>query len=108
MSSLFLIGFGLVFQIPLIIFVLVMFGVVTPETLGRYRRHAFVAIIVIAAMITPTGDPINLMIMAVPMYILFEIGLWVSRIFLRKRTVPEQEQEQITPSDPPLPPTPHS
>lgn len=81
-SSWFLLGFGLVFQTPMVIFLLVFIGIVTPDLLARYRRHAFVAILIISSILTPTGDPVNLMIMAIPMYILFEIGLWVSRVLI--------------------------
>ncbi|MEM1010577.1 MAG: twin-arginine translocase subunit TatC, partial [Myxococcota bacterium] len=52
----------------------------------QYRRHAFVLILVISAVLTPTGDPVNLMIMAVPMYILFELGLLATKLFLKQDT----------------------
>lgn len=80
LSSWFLLGFGLIFQTPLIILLLTSSGLVSPDLLRKYRRHAFVAILLIAAILTPTGDPVNLMIMALPMYILFEIGLWLSTV----------------------------
>lgn len=87
LSSWFLLGFGLIFQTPLVIFLIVISGVITAEELGKYRRHAFVVILVISAVLTPTGDPVNLMIMAIPMYILFELGLWAARLYLRSRPV---------------------
>lgn len=93
LSSWFLLGFGLIFQTPLAIFLVVISGMITAEELGRYRRHAFVIILVIAAVLTPTGDPVNLMIMAIPMYILFELGLWVARIYLRSQPSPGNDPE---------------
>ncbi len=80
-SMWFLIGFGFVFQTPIVIFFLTGIGLFSVETLRKYRRHAFVVILVIAAVLTPTGDPVNLMIMALPMYILYEIGLLASKLY---------------------------
>lgn len=76
---------GVVFELPVIIYVLAFLGVVTTAQLGKYRRFALVAVVVIAALITPTGDPINLLLLAVPMYLLYEVGVILSR-FVPKRT----------------------
>jgi sec-independent protein translocase protein TatC len=75
---------GIVFELPVIIYVLAFLGVVTTAQLGRYRRFALVAVVIIAALITPTGDPINLLLLAVPMYLLYEVGVILSR-FVPKR-----------------------
>jgi sec-independent protein translocase protein TatC len=76
---------GVVFELPVIIYVLAFLGVVTTAQLGRYRRFALVAVVIVAALITPTGDPINLLLLAVPMYLLYEVGVILSR-FVPKRT----------------------
>jgi sec-independent protein translocase protein TatC len=76
---------GVVFELPVIIFVLAFLGVVTTQQLGKYRRFALVAVVIIAALITPTGDPINLLLLAVPMYLLYEVGIILAR-FAPKRT----------------------
>lgn len=76
---------GIVFELPVIIFVLAFLGVVTTAQLGKYRRFAAVAVVIIAALITPTGDPINLLLLAVPMYLLYEVGVFLSR-FVPKRS----------------------
>jgi sec-independent protein translocase protein TatC len=76
---------GVVFELPVIIYVLAFLGVVTPQQLGKYRRFALVAVVIIAALITPTGDPINLLLLAVPMYLLYEVGIILSR-FVPKRS----------------------
>ncbi len=94
LSSWFLLGFGLIFQTPLVIFLICVAGIITPEQLGMYRRHAFVAILAVAAVLTPTGDPLNLMIMAIPMYILFELGLLVSRLYLRNQPSWEDDDNE--------------
>jgi sec-independent protein translocase protein TatC len=75
---------GVVFELPVIIYVLAFLGVVTTAQLRTYRRFAAVAVVVIAALITPTGDPINLLLLAVPMYLLYEVGVILSR-FVPKR-----------------------
>lgn len=75
---------GVVFELPVIIYVLAFLGVVTTRQLGQYRRFALVAVVIIAALITPTGDPINLLLLAVPMYLLYEVGVILSR-FTPKR-----------------------
>ena len=62
-----LLGFGIVFELPVVIAFLSMIGLVSWKTLAKYRRHAVVVNVAIAAIITPTGDPFNLAMMAVPM-----------------------------------------
>jgi sec-independent protein translocase protein TatC len=75
---------GVVFQLPIIIYVLAFIGVVTAQQLGSYRRYALVAVVIIAAVITPTGDPVNLLLLAIPMYMLYELGIVLAR-FVPKR-----------------------
>ncbi|HVI96877.1 MAG TPA: twin-arginine translocase subunit TatC [Anaeromyxobacter sp.] len=79
-----LLGFGVVFEVPVIIAFLAMIGVVQASTLAKYRRHAIVLNTIIAAVITPTGDPLNLALMAVPMCIFYEIGIILARILGKK------------------------
>jgi sec-independent protein translocase protein TatC len=79
---------GVVFQLPAIIFLLARLGVVTAEQLARTRRYAVVVITIIAALITPTGDPYNLLLLAVPMYLLYELGILLAR-FVPKKKEPE-------------------
>ncbi|WP_245860541.1 twin-arginine translocase subunit TatC [Candidatus Chloroploca asiatica] len=75
---------GIVFELPVIIYVLAFLGVVTASQLAKYRRFAFLAVVIIAALITPTGDPINLALLAIPMYLLYELGAIMAR-FVPKR-----------------------
>jgi sec-independent protein translocase protein TatC len=81
-----LLGFGVVFELPVIIAFLAMIGVVTAATLSKYRRLAIVVNTIIAAIITPTGDPLNLALMAVPMCLFYEIGIILARILGKRRT----------------------
>ena len=71
---------GVVFQIPIVLFTLARFGIVTPRFLARFRRYAIVLAFVAAAIITPTFDPVNQVLVAVPIIILYEIGIVLARI----------------------------
>ena len=82
-----LLGFGLVFEVPVIIAFLAMVGLVTADFLAKYRRHAIVVNTLLAAIITPTGDPLNLALMAVPMCLFYEIGIILARILGKKKPV---------------------
>jgi len=71
---------GVVFQIPIVLFTLARFGIVTPRFLARFRRYAIVLAFVAAAIITPTFDPVNQVLVAVPIIILYEIGIVLARL----------------------------
>jgi sec-independent protein translocase protein TatC len=79
-----LLGFGVVFEVPVVIAFLSMVGLVHWKTLARYRRVAVVVNLVAAALITPTGDPLNLAMMAIPMILFYEIGIVLARILGKK------------------------
>ena len=76
---------GLTFQMPIIIFVLSKVNIVTPKFMRDYRRHAFVVIVVLAAIITPSPDPFSMMIVAIPLYILYELSINVSANVEKRR-----------------------
>jgi sec-independent protein translocase protein TatC len=84
-----MIAFGLVFELPLIITFLSMLGIVDTKFLRKYRRHAIVLNTLIAAIVTPTGDPFNLALMAVPMMACYELGVLGAWIFGKKKPAPE-------------------
>ena len=84
-----LLGFGVVFELPVIIVFLSMIGVVSWRTLAKYRRIAIVVNVIVAAIITPTGDPLNLALMAVPMIAFYEIGIVLARVLGKKPAVGE-------------------
>jgi sec-independent protein translocase protein TatC len=84
-----LLGFGVVFEVPVIIAFLAMIGVVNAAQLSKFRRVAIVVNTIGAAIITPTGDPINLALMAVPMIVFYEIGIILARV-LGKKPAPSQ------------------
>jgi sec-independent protein translocase protein TatC len=80
-----LLGFGIIFEVPVIIAFLSMVGLVSADFLAKYRRHAIVLNTTLAAIITPTGDPFNLALMAVPMILFYEIGIILARILGKKK-----------------------
>ncbi len=79
-----LIGMGAVFELPILIFFLSRLGIVTPRFLLRHFRIAIVVIMVLAAVITPTGDALTMTIFSAPMIVLYLIGVAVAWIFGRK------------------------
>lgn len=79
------VGIGVLFQMPLLVMVLARIGIVTARFLRKYRRHAFVIILIAAAIITPSTDPFSLTIVTIPLYALFEASIIVaSRINKRQ------------------------
>lgn len=86
---------GLLFQLPIVIFFLTKVGIVTPQLLRTYRKHAVVAILVIGAVITPSSDPLSLSLISIPLYFLYEISIFISRIELKRKQKREQEEEKL-------------
>ena len=78
--------FGIVFELPIVMFLLTKVGLVNHTSLSRIRKPALMVIVLASAIITPTADPINLALMAVPLYFLFEIGILLSRLAGRGAT----------------------
>lgn len=78
-------GIGVLFQMPLLVMVLARIGIVTGSFLRKYRKHAFIIILIAAAIITPSTDPFSLTIVTIPLYLLFEASVVIaSRIEKRK------------------------
>lgn len=76
---------GIVFELPMLSFFLTKIGLLTPNFLRRYWRHAIVVIIILSAIITPTTDPVSMMLLAIPLFLLYEISIWISKISLGKK-----------------------
>src|SRR3989441_10524063 len=85
----FLLVFGLMFELPLAITLLARLGWVDAVMLRRYWKWALVGSFVVAAILTPTPDPFNQSIMAVPMYAFYELGVVGARLFGKKTPAPE-------------------
>jgi sec-independent protein translocase protein TatC len=71
---------GVSFETPLLIFFLAKLGIVTPEVLSRYRKYAILVIAVLAAVITPTPDPFNMLLVMAPLILLYEIGILLAKL----------------------------
>lgn len=85
-----MIGVGIVFETPIIIMVLTRMGLVTPQWLAARRKLWIVLAFVIAALITPTFDPINQSIIAIPLIILLELSILLARIVYKKKKEPPE------------------
>jgi sec-independent protein translocase protein TatC len=86
-----LVGFGLSFELPLVMVILARLGILEQKVVSEHRRHAVVGLLALAACVTPTSDPFNLGLMFVPLYALFELGLagmgWAER-HAQKQAIP--------------------
>ena len=80
-----LLWMGVVFETPIVLFFLSRIGVVSPQQLGRQRRYAIVVAFILGALITPTFDPINQTLVALPIIVLYEVGIWLSKIGAKQR-----------------------
>ena len=92
-----LLWMGLAFETPLVMYLLASLGIVTPRMLGRFRRYWVVVAFVLAAIITPTFDPFNQVLVAAPLLVLYELGVQLARLARRdgRRTA------ALTPFSPP-------
>lgn len=79
-----LLGAGLVFELPMLSFFLSTIGILTPKFMRKYRRHAVVTILILSAILTPGTDPVSQLLLAIPLVILYEISILVSKIFQKK------------------------
>ncbi len=86
----FIFGFGLTFELPLILALLSYLRLVRASFLTRNRRYAVLVIAIVAAVVTPTPDVFNMSLMGVPLYILFEVGIILVKIIERKRLEAER------------------
>jgi len=75
---------GLVFELPMISFFLSKLGILTPAFMRKYRRHAIVIILILAAFLTPGADPVSQVILAVLLVLLYEISIFISKISAKK------------------------
>jgi len=88
----FILAFGVVFELPVLIFFLTRFGIITTDTLAKHRRYSILLAFILAAFLTPTPDAFNQTLMAIPIVLLYEVGIWISKIF-NKKTKGDTEEE---------------
>jgi len=80
-----LLSLGIVFELPILIFFLTLFGIVTPGFLWRNFRYAILVIAVVAAIVTPTPDAMTMLVFMMPMVALYFVGIGVSAMVMRKK-----------------------
>jgi sec-independent protein translocase protein TatC len=81
----FILAFGAVFELPIIIIFATRMGLVTTKTLAKNRKYAVLIAFIVAAILTPTPDAFNQILMAIPMILLYEVGILAARIFVRSK-----------------------
>ncbi|MDK2972965.1 MAG: sec-independent protein translocase protein TatC [Candidatus Sumerlaeota bacterium] len=84
-----MLSFGIVFEFPVVVLLLTRLGIVSVDTLAAKRKHIFVSLLVVAAFVTPTGDPFTLAAMSIPLYLLFELALLLGRRPIKREPDPE-------------------
>ena len=89
---------GIAFETPLIMYLLAQLGIVNARILSRFRRYWVVIAFILAAIITPTFDPVNQALVAVPLLALYELGLVLARLAGRSR---RRNTEALIPFSPP-------
>ena len=72
--------FGIIFEIPVVSWLLAIFGLLKASWMSQYRRHAVIAILILAAAITPTGDALTLIIVALPIWLLYEVSILIVKM----------------------------
>lgn len=75
---------GIVFELPIVIYFLSKIGIVTPQFMRTYRKHAIVIILIVAAIITPSPDVTSQILVAIPLYLLYEISIFVSVMVVKQ------------------------
>ena len=74
---------GIVFEIPILSWLFAKLGFISADFMKRYRRHAVVIILIVAAVITPTSDIFTLSLVALPMWLLYEVSIWIVKRAVR-------------------------
>ena len=80
-----MLAFGVGFEFPIVLLFLQLAGIVEPEQLSAVRRYAIIGIVVLVAVITPSGDPITLAALAIPLYVFYELSIVVGSFLTRSR-----------------------
>jgi sec-independent protein translocase protein TatC len=91
LSLKFLLGFGVSFQLPVFLFFMTKIGIVNARMLSKHRRYAILIIFILAAVLTPSPDAITQTLMALPLMVLYEVGIVVSRFAAKKPVSADEE-----------------
>lgn len=87
-------GCGLLFQLPVVMYFLTKMGIISPTFLRTYRKHAIVVILIVGAIVTPSSDPFTQSLIAIPLYLLYEISILIS-VRVTRRKLAEEALERI-------------
>lgn len=82
--TMWVISCGIIFQLPVLSYFFSKFGLLTPEFLKQYRRHAIISCFVLSAFLTPP-DPVSQVLIAIPLVMLFQLSVWISKLGVRQR-----------------------
>ncbi|MCL2179306.1 MAG: twin-arginine translocase subunit TatC [Proteobacteria bacterium] len=88
-------AFGIIFELPVLMALLALVGLIKSKVLFKYQRHAIVASLIAAALITPTGDAVNLALMAVPMVLCYELGVLLVWVMEKMRRKSQEEAQAL-------------
>jgi sec-independent protein translocase protein TatC len=89
-----ILGMGILFELPILVLFLTKIGILTPQFMRAYRRHAIVVILILAAIITPP-DVIDQLLVFTPLYLLYEISIFISKKTLKKKLEAEGKEQEI-------------
>ncbi|MFI5217886.1 MAG: twin-arginine translocase subunit TatC [Bacteroidia bacterium] len=78
---------GIVFELPIVVYFLSKIGLITPQFMRRYRRHAMVVNLIVAALITPSPDITSQLLVAIPLFLLYEVSIYVSAVVVKKNAL---------------------
>ncbi|MGI9553107.1 MAG: twin-arginine translocase subunit TatC, partial [Aurantibacter sp.] len=84
---------GILFELPIVIFFLTKVGLVTPEIMKKYRKIALVIVLILSAVITPP-DVASQIIVAVPVLVLYQVSIYISKVVLRREAKKEQREKE--------------
>jgi sec-independent protein translocase protein TatC len=85
---------GIVFQLPIVVYILASLGILTPKFMREKRRYATVIILILAAIITPSPDALTMLVVALPLFVLYELSIVVAAVVQRRRK--KREEEELT------------
>jgi sec-independent protein translocase protein TatC len=86
---------GIVFQLPIVVYILSSLDILTPKFMREKRRYATIIILVLAAIITPSPDALTMLVVALPLFILYECSIWVSAFVLRRKKKRENDELMV-------------
>lgn len=82
-----MLGAAVVFELPMLSFLLSKLGIITPKIMRKFRKHSIITILILAAILTPGTDPVAQVLLAIPLTLLYEISIIVSKVFQKKKEI---------------------